>query len=62
MVLAFRSASSSKGITGSVYWADPDYYPGWGLGSTVLLDQARNTDLFNKLAQGSHAPGTVGGM
>lgn len=62
MVLAFRSASSSKGVTGSVYWTDPDYYPGGGIGSTVLLDQARNTDLFNQLAQGSHAAGTVGGM
>lgn len=62
MVLAFRSASSSNGVTGSVYWTDPDYYPGGGIGSTVLLDQARNTDLFNRLAQGSHDPGTVGGM
>ena len=62
MVLAFRSASSSNGVTGSVYWTDPDYYPGGGIGSTVLLDQARNTDLFNQLAQGSHAAGTVGGM
>ncbi|MBH9979719.1 LCP family protein [Bifidobacterium sp. W8114] len=62
MVLAFRSASGSKGVTGSVYWTDPDYYPGGGIGSTVLLDQAQNTDLFNQLAQGSHAPGTVGGM
>lgn len=62
MILAFRSASSSNGVTGSIYWTDPDYYPGGGIGSTVLLDQARNTDLFNQLAQGSHAPGTVGGM
>ncbi len=26
MVTAFRNASSSKGVTGSVYWIDPGYY------------------------------------
>ena len=62
MLLAFRSASGEKGITGSLYWTNPNYYPNWRVGSTVLLDQARNTDLFEQLAQGSHAPGTVGGI
>ena len=62
MVLAFRSASGGKGITGSLYWTDPDYYPNRWIGSTVLLDQARNIDLFNQLVQGSHDPGTVGGI
>ncbi|WP_445343192.1 LCP family protein [Bifidobacterium sp. ESL0819] len=62
MVLAFRSASGGKGITGSLYWTNPNYYPNRWVGSTVLLDQARNTDLFNQLIQGSHAPGTVGGI
>ena len=62
MLLVFRSASGGKGITGSLYWTNPNYYPNWRVGSTVLLDQARNTDLFEQLAQGSHAPGTVGGI
>ena len=62
MVLAFRSASGGKGITGSLYWTDPDYYPNRWIGSTVLLDDARNIDLFNQLVQGSHDPGTVGGI
>ena len=62
MLLAFRSASGEKGITGSLYWTNPNYYPNWRVGSTVLLDQARNTDLFEQLVQGSHAPGTVGGI
>ncbi|BDR52876.1 hypothetical protein KIM372_07830 [Bombiscardovia nodaiensis] len=61
MVLAFREASGPQGVNGSVYWTDPDYYPG-GLGSTVLLDANRNTELFQQLNDGSHQPGTVGGM
>lgn len=61
MVMAFRDATGEGGISGSLYWTDPDYYPG-GIGSTVLLDDARNTSLFQELEQGSHAPGQVGGM
>ncbi|RBQ00020.1 LCP family protein [Bifidobacterium xylocopae] len=61
MLLAFRDASSPKGVTGSVYWTDPDYEPD-GLGSTVLLNDKRNLDLFGQLAEGRHEPGTVGGM
>ncbi len=61
MLLAFRDASGADGINGSVYWTDPDYYPG-GLGSTVLLDDKRNLDLFDRLNKGTHQPGTVGGM
>ncbi|BDR54458.1 hypothetical protein KIMH_05690 [Bombiscardovia apis] len=61
MVLAFRDASGEKGVNGSVYWTDPDYYPG-GLGSTVLLDAKRNLDLFTQLNDGTHETGTVGGM
>ncbi|KFJ04510.1 LCP family protein [Bifidobacterium subtile] len=59
MALAFRSATGAKGINGSVYWSDPDYYVD-GVGSSVLLDDAKNHALFNELAQGTHAPGTVG--
>ena len=61
MVLAFRSASGPKGVTGSLYWTNPNYFPNRRVGSTVLLDQARNTELFDQLVQGSHDPGTVGG-
>ena len=62
MVLAFRSASGPKGVTGSLYWTNPNYFPNRRVGSTVLLDQARNTELFDQLVQGSHDPGTVGGV
>ena len=46
MALAFKSATGSNGISGSVYWSDPDYYVD-GVGSSVLLDDAKNTELFN---------------
>ncbi|MCI1831375.1 MAG: LCP family protein [Bifidobacterium sp.] len=59
MVLAFKEASGTKGVTGSVYWTDPDYYVD-GVGSTVLLDDSKNLSLFSELASGSHASGTVG--
>ena len=59
MALAFKSASGKDGISGSVYWTDPDYYVD-GVGSSVLLDDARNTQLFSELADGTHSPGTVG--
>ena len=59
MALAFKSASGSKGISGSVYWSDPDYYVD-GVGSSVLLDDEKNLELFSQLAKGTHATGTVG--
>ena len=59
MALAFKDATGSKGISGSVYWSNPDYYMD-GVGSSVLLDDAKNTELFSQLAAGSHAAGTVG--
>ena len=59
MALAFKSASGKHGISGSVYWTDPDYYVD-GVGSSVLLDTERNTQLFSELADGTHSPGTVG--
>lgn len=55
MALAFKSATGSNGISGSVYWSDPDYYVD-GVGSSVLLDDAKNTELFNQLADGSIRP------
>ena len=53
MALAFKSATGSNGISGSVYWSDPDYYVD-GVGSSVLLDDAKNTELFNQLADGTY--------
>ncbi len=61
MALAFKSATGSNGISGSVYWSDPDYYVD-GVGSSVLLDDARNTELFNQLADGTHKAGAVGNL
>lgn len=59
MVMAFRSASSSKGISGSVYWTDQGYYVA-DVGSCVLLDDDKNLQLFSELAAGTHASGSVG--
>lgn len=59
MALAFRDAMGEDGVNGSVYWTDPNYMVR-GVGSTVLLDDARNTELFSKLADGGIQPGTVG--
>lgn len=59
MALAFKDATGSKGISGSVYWSNPDYYMD-GVGSSALLDDAKNTELFSQLAAGTHAAGTVG--
>ncbi|OZG62438.1 cell envelope-related transcriptional attenuator [Bifidobacterium lemurum] len=59
MALAFKSATGDEGVSGSVYWTDPDYYVD-GVGSSVLLDDAKNLELFSQLADGTHAAGTVG--
>ena len=59
MALAFKDATGDKGISGSVYWSNPDYYVD-GVGSSVLLDTAKNTELFEQLAAGTHAAGSVG--
>jgi LCP family protein required for cell wall assembly len=59
MALAFKSATGDDGVTGSLYWSDPDYYVD-GVGSSVLLDDAKNLDLFNSLVQGTHKAGVVG--
>ena len=59
MALAFKSASGDQGISGSVYWTDPDYYVD-GVGSSVLLDEGKNLELFSELAKGTHRAGTVG--
>lgn len=59
MAFAFRDATGDGGVTGSLYWSNPDYYVD-GVGSSVLLDDAANTKLFSQLAAGSHASGEVG--
>lgn len=59
MVFAFRDATSDNGISGSVYWTNPGYNVS-GVGSSVLLDDAKNLELFRELASGSHKPGAVG--
>ncbi|WEV47411.1 LCP family protein [Bifidobacterium sp. ESL0690] len=59
MAMAFKAATGKQGISGSVYWTDPDHYVD-GVGSTVLLDDTKNLELFEQLATGTHKPGTVG--
>lgn len=59
MALAFKNATGDEGVSGSVYWTNPDYYVD-GVGSSVLLDDSRNLELFSELADGTHAAGTVG--
>lgn len=61
MAMAFKDASGDKGVTGTVYWTNADYRAA-GVGSSVLLDDARNTQLFTELGAGTHAPGTVGSL
>lgn len=57
MVFAFRDATSDNGISGSVYWTNPGYNVS-GVGSSVLLDDAKNLELFKELASAatSRAP------
>lgn len=59
LALAFRDATGDDGISGSVYWTDPDYTVS-GVGSSVLLDDDRNLELFAALAEGSQEAGNVG--
>ncbi|WEV68781.1 LCP family protein [Bifidobacterium sp. ESL0775] len=59
MAMAFKAATGKLGISGSVYWTDPNHYVR-GVGSTVLLDDSKNLELFDELSAGTHAPGTVG--
>ena len=59
MALAFKNASGDQGISGSVYWIDPGYYVD-GVGSSVLLDEEKNLELFSELAKGTHKAGAVG--
>lgn len=62
MALAFRDATGKNGVNGSVYYQNIDYRPASGIGSCILLDGTKNTELFNQLEEGTHASGTVGGL
>lgn len=61
MAIAFRDATGSGGVTGSVYYSSVDYQPASGIGSCVLLDDDKNLDLFKALSRGTQQAGTVGG-
>lgn len=62
MALAFRDTSGQNGVTGSVYYTDLNYQPGY-VGSAIRLDTKRNTKLFKSLQNGSISPGIkVGGL
>lgn len=61
MALAFRDATGSHGVTGSVYFDDLNYTPG-NIGSAVHLDEEKNNELFANLNRGAISAGTtVGG-
>lgn len=51
MALAFRNATGNDGLIGAPPIADYDYREG-GVGSSVLLDQERAPDFFDRLAEG----------
>lgn len=59
MALAFKDATGADGISGTVYWTNPNYIIR-GIGSSVLLDDSKNIELFNQLSAGTHTPGSVG--
>ncbi|NCT92303.1 LCP family protein [Cellulomonas sp. APG4] len=61
MALAFRSATGPDGVTGTPWIASMDHRPG-GVGSTVLLDDARNAELYPAIMNGTLEPGKVGGV
>ena len=61
MALAFKSATGAPTTPPPPPSSDPDYYVD-GVGSSVLLDDAKNTELFNQLADGTYKAGTVGNL
>ncbi|WP_245862184.1 LCP family protein [Georgenia soli] len=58
LALAFRSATGPDGVMGAPPVADYDYRPG-GIGSTVLLDEQRAPQFFQKLRDGELTPSDV---
>ena len=61
MALAFRSATSSGGITGMPVLTSMGTYID-GLGSCVTIDRAETLSLFQKIKDGTQAAGVVGGL
>lgn len=61
MALAFRDATGANGISGTVYYTDPNYYPSSGIGSSILMDTDKTLDMFSAIAGGTQKKGTVGG-
>lgn len=61
MAQAFKDATSAQGTTGTVYWTDPSYQVP-GVGSSILLDDAKNLQLFKDLSAGTQQPGMVGSL
>jgi LCP family protein required for cell wall assembly len=62
MVQTFKAATSKDGITGTPYMTNLNYTPSAAVGSTVQLNDDANATLFDQLVNGTHKPGTVGGM
>lgn len=52
MARAFRAATGPAGLRGAPPIANPDYRPGGGLGSTVLLDESA-PQFFERVANGT---------
>ncbi len=54
--LAFREASSKKGVTGTPPIVSLNYRPG-GVGAAVQLDEEKTPEFFAAIAKGSLEPG-----
>ena len=61
LALAFRSASSKSGITGTPPIVSLNYRPG-GVGSAVQLDDAGTVQFFKDIAAGNLKPGEYNGL
>lgn len=61
MALAFRSANSNSGITGTPPIISLNYRPG-GVGSAVQLDDPATAQFFKDIAAGSLKPGEYNGL
>lgn len=61
MALAFKDATGTQGISGTLYYSNPGYYPPSGIGSSVLLAADKNLALFSSISDGSQTQSTVGG-
>jgi LCP family protein required for cell wall assembly len=62
LALAFRAANGPDGITGTPPISNPNYRPGGGIGSTVLLDPEASPTFWTSIRDGNLPPGQVGGL